>query len=80
MGILLEFIPSLFTVLAFDFLFYVTGSIILRVVSFGLYKSKIHGYEEFKELKTKSSKALTLKYIIGALFYVLAIVVIVMLN
>ncbi len=57
MSILLEFIPSLFIALAFDFILYITGVGILRIASFGFLKYQVCSYGEFKEQKEKSSKA-----------------------
>lgn len=67
MGTVLEFIPSLFIALAFDFLLYTTGSIILRIASFGIYKSKNYSYSEFKALKP--NKVFLMQYMVGILFY-----------
>ena len=38
MSILIEFIPNLFIALAFDFILYITGAGVLRVISMGLFK------------------------------------------
>lgn len=80
MSILFEFIPSIFVALAFDFILYITGASVLRVVSFGLLKYQIYNYGEFKELKGKSNKGFLLQYIIGLSFYALIIVAIAWLN
>ncbi len=76
MSILFEFIPSIFVALAFDFILYLTGAGVLRVVSFGLLKYQLYSYGEFKELKERSNKGFILQYIIGILFYALIIVAI----
>jgi len=44
----LEFIPNIFIALAFDFILYITGVAVLRVVSFGLFKYQLHSYNEDK--------------------------------
>jgi hypothetical protein len=80
MSILFEFIPNLFVALAFDFILYITGAGILRAVSFGLLKYKIHSYGEFKKLKGKPNTGFILPYINGILFYALIIVLIAWLN
>jgi len=69
----LEFIPSLLAALALDFFLYATGTIVLRIVSFGLYKSTICSYREFKTLKAKSNKGFFKQYFVGILFYALII-------
>jgi hypothetical protein len=80
MSILLEFIPSIFVALAFDFMLYITGASVLRVVSFGLLKHQLYSYGEFKELKGKSDQGFLLQYVIGLMFYALIIVAIAWLN
>jgi len=77
-GIILEFIPSLLAALAFDFFLYATGSIVLRAVSFGFYKSKIYSYREFKALK--SNKGFLKQYLVGIVFYIVIIITIVWFN
>jgi hypothetical protein len=80
MSILFEFIPTIFVALAFDFILYLTGAGVLRVVSFGLLKYQIHSYGEFKSLKGKTNKGFIMPYIVGILFYVLLIVSIAWFN
>lgn len=80
MSIIFEFIPSIFVALAFDFILYITGTIILRMVSLGLCKYQLHNYADFKELKAKSNQGLLMPYIIGILFYAAIIVSIAWLN
>jgi hypothetical protein len=80
MSILLEFIPSIFAALVLDFILYITGASVLRVVSFGLFKFQIYNYGEFKELKGKPDQGFLLQYIIGLSFYTLIIVAIAWLN
>jgi len=80
MGIVLEFIPSLFLALAFDFVLYATGAFILRIVSVGLHKPKVHSYSEFKAIKAKFNKGFIVQYIVGILFYVLVIAPIMWFN
>ncbi len=80
MGVLLEFIPNLFIALAFDFILYITGASILRVVSFGLLKYQIHSYGEFKKLKVKSNKGYFMPYIVGISFYASLITLIALSN
>jgi hypothetical protein len=80
MSIFLEFIPNLFVALAFDFILYITGAGILRVISFGSSNHKLHSYSEYKELKGKSNNSYLVPYIIGISFYALIIVSIALLN
>jgi hypothetical protein len=80
MGIFLEFIPNLFVALAFDFILYITGASVLRVISFGSSKHKLHSYSEYKELKGKSNNGYLVPYVIGIQFYALIIVTIAWLN
>ncbi len=80
MSIFLEFIPNLFVALAFDFILYITGAVVLRVISFGLSKHQLHSYSEYKELKGKSNNSYLMPYVIGILFYALIIVSIAWLN
>jgi len=74
MGILLEFITSLLVAIAFDFFLYLTGTVVLKVTSFGLYKSKVYSYSEFTVSKLNSS--FFIQYLVGVLFYVIIIVAI----
>lgn len=80
MSAFIEFIPSLFAALAFDFILYITGASILRVVSFGSLKYQLNSYGEFKTLKVKSNKNLLMPYIVGILFYALIILSIIYLG
>ncbi|MGL1956501.1 MAG: hypothetical protein OCD00_04195 [Colwellia sp.] len=80
MSIFLEFLPNLFVALAFDFILYITGAGVLRVVSFGLFKYQLHSYSEYKELKGKTNNGYLMPYIVGLLFYTLIIVSIAWLN
>ena len=80
MSIFFEFIPNLFVALAFDFILYITGSGVLRVISFGLSKHQLHSYSEYKELKGKSNNGYLVPYVTGILFYALIFVLIAWLN
>lgn len=80
MSIFLEFIPNLIVALAFDFILYITGAGILRVISFGSFKYRLHSYSDYKKLKGKSNNGYLIPYIVGILFYVLIIVSIAWLN
>jgi len=80
MSIFLEFIPNLFVVLAFDFILYITGAGVLRLISFGSSKHKLHSYSVYKELKGKSNNSYLVPYVIGILFYALIIASIAFLN
>jgi hypothetical protein len=80
MSIFLEFIPNLFVALAFDFILYITGTAVLRVISFGLFKNQLHSYSEYKALKDKANNGYLMPYVIGIFFYAFIIVVIAWLN
>ncbi|NQY89852.1 MAG: hypothetical protein HRT51_19335 [Colwellia sp.] len=80
MSIFLEFIPNLFLALAFDFILYITGAGVLRVISFGLFKYQLHSYSKYKEFKGKANNGYLMPYIVGILFYALIIVSIAWLN
>jgi len=69
MGIVVEFIPSILVGLGVDFLLYLTGICILKIVSLGLYKSKFCSYAEYKELKEKSFNRTFAHYFVGFFFY-----------
>ena len=76
MSILLEFIPTIFVALAFDFILYITGTLVLYVFSFGLLKNTIYNYTEFKALKTKGNKGFIMPYILGIMLYTLLVVLV----
>ena len=80
MSILFEFIPNIFVALAFDFIVYITGVSVLRIVCFGLLKYQMHSYGEFKEQKGKSNTSYILPYLVGIFFYALIIVAIAWIN
>ena len=84
MSILLEFIPSVLAILAIDFLLYITGAGILRIISFGLLKYELPSYAEFKNRKEKSQRAdakgFLMPYFVGILFYVFIVALIVLLG
>jgi len=80
MSLFLEFIPNLFAALAFDFILYLTGAGVLRVISFGLCKYQLYSYGEFKTLKGKVNNGYLMPYLVGTLFYALIIVLIALLN
>ena len=74
MGIVLEFISSLLVAITFDFFLYLTGTLVLKIASFGQYKTKTYSYSEFKASKSNSS--FLMQYLVGVLFYALIIVAI----
>lgn len=80
MSILFEFIHGLFVALVFEFVVYVTGSAILRIVSFGALTPPIHSFNEFKEQKEKSNQVLFTPSIVGVLFYILLILTVAWFN
>jgi len=80
MDIGLEFLPRLLAILAFDFLLYFIGASVLKVISFGMYQSKICNYSEFKKLKAKTNNSFFLQYVFGLLFFALIIFVIAWFN
>jgi hypothetical protein len=80
MSLLIEFIPNLFVALAFDFILYKTGAVILKSFSAGFIKHKNLNYNEFKALKNKSNKGFFNEYVVGVLFYMVVISSIAWLN
>ncbi|MEW6983782.1 hypothetical protein AAD001_14105 [Colwelliaceae bacterium 6471] len=80
MSIFLEFIPNLFVALAFDFILYITGAAVLRVISFGLFKIQLYSYSEYKELKGTPNNGYLMPYVVGILFYALIIILIAWFN
>lgn len=80
MSIFLEFIPNLLAALAFDFIVYLTGAGVLRVISFGVFKYQLHSYSEFKKLKAKPNNGFFMPYVMGVLFYAAIIVFIAWFN
>lgn len=80
MSLFFEFIPNIFVALAFDFILYITGVGVLRVISFGSSKHQLNSYSEYKKLKVKSNNGYLIPYIAGILFYVLIIFAIAWLN
>lgn len=80
MSIFLEFIPNIFAALAFDFILYITGASVLRVISLGFFKYQLHSYGEYKKLKGRSKNDYLIPYIVGVSFYVLIFCLIAQLN
>lgn len=80
MSILIEFIGKIFITLAFDFILYITGVFVLRVISFSLLKYKIQSYSEFKTIKKRTKTKFIIPYIVGVLFYTLVILLIAWLS
>lgn len=54
----------------FGYLFYITGVLILRLVSFGKSSAEFHSFSLYKELKKTNSLAASRAHLIGLLFYV----------
>jgi len=80
MSVLIEFIPYLFVALAFDFILYITGAGVLRIISFGLFQYKLHSFSKYKQLKGKPNNSYLMPYVVGILFYALIIFSIAWLN
>ncbi|MFC4700351.1 hypothetical protein ACFO4O_09300 [Glaciecola siphonariae] len=80
MGILFELVNGMLLAVAFEFLMYVTGASILRVLSFGRIAFPIYGYSKFKAIKEESTKGYTAPSIVGIVFYILLIALIAILN
>lgn len=76
----MEDVFVLFMLLVFEFILYITGASILRIISFGLLKYQLYSYKEFRELRGKFNKNFLLQYIVGLSFYVLVIIAISRLN
>lgn len=73
----MEDVFVLFMLLVFEFILYITGASILRIISFGLLKYQLYSYKEFRG---KFNKNFLLQYIVGLSFYVLVIIAISRLN
>ena len=80
MGIVFEVLGWLFWDLIFAFIFYTTGALILRVISFGSLRKPIFSFGVFNKEKKQGNKELSTAYITGLIFYVLVISVIIWLN
>ena len=76
----MEDIFVLFILVVFEFILYITGACIIRIISFGLLKYQLLSYKEFRKLRGKFNKNFFLPYIVGLSFYILLIFVIARLN
>ena len=54
----------------FGYLFYITGALILRLISFGKTSAEFHSFSFYKELKKANSLAGSRAHLVGLLFYV----------
>ena len=62
----------------FGYLFYITGVVILRIVTFGKTKVEFHSFSGYKELKKSKVRTSLHAYLIGLLFYVVLIALLVL--
>lgn len=75
MGLIFGVIADIFACIVFEFMLYVTGSIIIRMVTFGANKAPILSYAKFKILKKLDEPGYTAAVITGMCFYVSIIVI-----
>ena len=80
MGIVFEVLGWLFWDLIFAFIFYTTGALILRVISFGSLRKPIFSFGVFNKEKKQGNKELGAVYLIGLFFYVSIIAALIFLN
>lgn len=80
MSAFFEAIPFVFEALALDFLLYVTGVSVLRVISFGTIKYRLMSYVDFKSQRHEPNRYSPAPIFVGLLFYVLMICLIAWVN
>jgi hypothetical protein len=80
MGVLFELMKVFFAAFLFEFVIYLTGAIILRIIFFGALNMPIYSFGAFKVEKNKASKGFVAPSVTGFLFYAAVIVVIAWLN
>ncbi len=64
----------------FGYLFYITGAVILRIVSFGRSKVEIYSFGSYRNLKRSKARILSRAYFVGLLFYLVLISTLVTLH
>ena len=64
----------------FGYLFYITGAIILRIVTFGKSKEEMHSFRSYRELKKTKLQSWSQAYLVGLLFYVALIALLILYN
>lgn len=75
-----EIILWLLWELIFAFVFYVTGAVILRLVSFGRIKKPIFSLSEFKVLSKDPERSFAVVYLTGGCFYAVLIALLIWQN
>ena len=73
MSIILELISPVLIAVLFEFIFYITGTVILRGITLGAKNFPVLSFSEFKSVKQLSTKKHTLATVTGLLFYVIVI-------
>jgi hypothetical protein len=77
MSFVIDILAWLFIETILGFIFYSTGCLILKVITFGQYKME---FKDFASFKGSKSKKVNLVCLLGIIFYVLSIVLIAYLN
>ena len=77
MSIVVDIFAWLFIETILGFIFYSTGCVILKVISFGQYKIQFRDYASYKDNKSGN---VTLVCLLGLSFYILLIGVLAYLN
>ncbi len=80
MGAVLDFFAWLFWDSIFAFIFYTTGALILRVVSFGALRKSIFSFGVFNEHRRQARNEFSLAYLVGIMFYAVIIGVLIWLR
>ena len=73
MSIILELISPVLIALLFEFIFYITGAVVLRGVTLGVKKFPVLSFGEFRSEKQQSTKKHTLATVTGLIFYIIVI-------
>lgn len=55
----------------FGYLFYITGVVILRIVSLGRSRAEFHSFKSYRDLTNTKGRTSSQAYYIGLLFYAL---------
>lgn len=77
MSFVIDIFAWLFIETILGFIFYSTGCLILKVITFGQYQME---FKDFASFKGSKSKKVNLVCLLGITFYVLSIVLIAFLN
>jgi hypothetical protein len=80
LSIALELLGRLFLVLLFEFILYLTGSVIIRLITFGVSKAPILSFREFKTQTQTVKNKYSVAVLVGIAFYIAIIVTIIALK